>query len=431
MMLRPTWQTSAFVCFIAAATAWVSCRPINLNPRDRRGSTGSRTSSTRGKAPPKAEHHDEDYVVGRKVRAHHYLLHQSLLIDAAVAHYTSRTPEAQQEAKKIASLSTLTSRVYVFGDRMLLMAPESSPAADLRIVLAFDRGTATAFDGKKWAYTVPIEQFADLVDFSPPSHRAVTNSQWVNKPHPVEMKSCSIPCSNTCPVDCVLPNPQRRGLLTSYLSMSANFSIEISRAQELPFSLQSRLELTTQAGNRSGHSASPLYALVLPHFVGNHIGSSIEALARAGGIPTRWRVRYTNQRNRHNHAPTLAATLVDHGPMSIPLNHFAIVRPGVRSGHRLPRLQRSGVQVLSQEPLKRLRPTSTSERIETLVVANPSLQAALVYIDGMLLGWVAPENTFRFHGIPRGFYRLYALAPSGAKSWGPRDTFVGGTFSLE
>ena len=57
-----------------------------------------------------------------------------------------------------------------------------------------------------------------------------------------------------------------------------------------------------------------------------------------------------------------------------------------------------------------------------LTINNKTSFRALVYVDGVYWGWVSPERSFTFSGIPKGDRLLYADTQYKEFFWGPQPT---------
>ena len=93
----------------------------------------------------------------------------------------------------------------------------------------------------------------------------------------------------------------------------------------------------------------------------------------------------------------------------------------------VPTPTRPGFQAVPAGELMALRATAGAS---VLTIDNRSSRAALIYLDGVLLGWTAAYREFRFHCPAPGFYRVYATSPTGAAYWGPFDMYLPGTRTL-
>jgi len=65
-----------------------------------------------------------------------------------------------------------------------------------------------------------------------------------------------------------------------------------------------------------------------------------------------------------------------------------------------------------------------------LRIRNRTPFICIVYIYGRRVGWLKPFRTGLIRGLRRGFHRIYAHSRWGSFYWGPRSTWVPGTWSL-
>jgi hypothetical protein len=54
-----------------------------------------------------------------------------------------------------------------------------------------------------------------------------------------------------------------------------------------------------------------------------------------------------------------------------------------------------------------------------LKVANRTPYRVLVHLDGVYWGWVSPQRSFTFKGVPAGKLLAYATTQYGEAFWGP------------
>ena len=62
-----------------------------------------------------------------------------------------------------------------------------------------------------------------------------------------------------------------------------------------------------------------------------------------------------------------------------------------------------------------------------LTIHNKTSFRTLVYVDGVYWGWVSPERSFTFSGLPKGDRLLYADTQYKEFFWGPQPTKCEGT----
>jgi hypothetical protein len=65
-----------------------------------------------------------------------------------------------------------------------------------------------------------------------------------------------------------------------------------------------------------------------------------------------------------------------------------------------------------------------------LRVRNLSQRFVFVVLDGFRLGSVPAGNTYQFQHMPPGYYRAAAYTPWFTGSWGPRDLYLPGTWTI-
>lgn len=96
----------------------------------------------------------------------------------------------------------------------------------------------------------------------------------------------------------------------------------------------------------------------------------------------------------------------------------------------LPVVNRQEVPTESMRKLRPAEPKDTNKLPGRLQARNLTRRRLFVLIDGFRIGSVAPGQTFVFRHMPPGYYRLAARSPLGIRSWGPRDLYLPGTWTL-
>lgn len=66
-----------------------------------------------------------------------------------------------------------------------------------------------------------------------------------------------------------------------------------------------------------------------------------------------------------------------------------------------------------------------------LTVNNRTSFRALIYVDGVYWGWVSPERTFTFTGLPKGDRLIYADTQYKEFFWGPQPVKCEATASWD
>ncbi len=65
-----------------------------------------------------------------------------------------------------------------------------------------------------------------------------------------------------------------------------------------------------------------------------------------------------------------------------------------------------------------------------LQINNQSPFMVILYVGEVRVGFIHPYRSAFIRGLPAGYHKLYAHSQYGTTSWGPRDTWVPGTWNL-
>jgi hypothetical protein len=352
---------------------------------------------------------DPEYRSQDEVFARHLEWHERLLWDAPLAF-------ARLEARQRAILgqlredSIIHSRIYVLGPRALVIPPARHPAGSLELLIALDRAELVVFTRDHWAHRLPLARLPDVIDRSSRSERGAFT---VDNPGE-HTQSVLRPWPGGAPLQ-VSRHPQR-------------LSYKYRSAQEPgAWSIRTDVEVLTRSAPERSPTDALIYALVLPQLQTRQGRLVAESLAQMIGTPLAWTRNVTNESFTGAPRARIRARLSERGWVEMPTRRFSILRDGFRSAGRLGPPPQSGEQLVAPEKLRSLRKGKDAHR---LTVDNHSSTAALVFVDGALVGWVAPRKKFAIAGLRAGYYRIHAVAPSGIRAWGPFDSYIPGTVRL-
>ncbi len=339
----------------------------------------------------------------------------------------ARLTEAQ--LKRLTGLqrqSAQVSEVMVAGNRLLWSLPAAHPLGALKLVLVDDnQGRLVALDpvGHK-KYELHASRLPDLLEGGTQARRSRHSMTLEpDAAHPVRDKDSAL-------------------LHHRMLKMEA-WSAQIGLRQASgprgirEADLRIKAKLWTAAGPAKLPHRESLLSLALPLLLGQRGLPLLEYLSHRMGRPLLgWELSITGEvRGRANSIPAVERTTVlDRGWLRVPLCQLSTTRPAYKATPGEPGFSAAGKQLIPPEELTGLRTATAASKdpgpAGPLTVDNHTPAVAMVYVDGMLLGWVAPHRKHSFKGFTRGFYRVYARSPLGTESWGPFDTYVPGPVVL-
>ena len=316
----------------------------------------------------------------------------------------------------------LTYRVDALADRVRVQLPAEHPGGALALLLcdADDSLTVLSRSGKGFA-ALERTRFGDVLDGGRASRRSGLTVRLPGDdavPAPGAEQERSAPLLSPAP-----------GVLAQQLRVRLALDHHPDPEQPSRWPVRVQLDLLVrEAPRRLPPPPMPLLHLALPMLQGGRPAQSLESITwAADGAPLlAWRRTVHNDARPAEVAPTFVATVRDHGHVHVPRAAMQRRPPGYREQPTLPESGDAGRQLLAGDALRGLRGGSPGQ----LKVRNRSGSAALIYLDGALLGWVGAGRELGFDGVPAGFYRLYAVSPTGVRAWGPRDMYVPGPLTL-
>jgi len=380
-----------------------------------------------GATPDRGAADSREYPCDTFGLARSYTLRQELVGDAALGSFARLTKEGRAALKRLRAGSALVSEVRVAGNRLLWSLSPNHPLGPLKLVLVDgnpgravvsdgDQGRLVVLDGStRKKYEISLGRLPDLLEGSSRTKRTRHTLTLEQGPAPTP------PFPTLAPV--------------ALETLSARVSLRKSSASggRLVSDLGLYVRLYLAAGPRQLPHREPLLALALPQLLDSRGAGLMEILAHAAGRPLLgWSVKVTTpgsspSDSARSAVPEERTTLLARGWLRIPLCRLSTVRPAYTDAGADPSLSSAGKQRIKADDLKDLRPTAPAG---PLTVENRSPTAAMIYLDGALLGWVAPFKKHSFKGIPAGFYRVYARTPLGTRAWGPWDVYVPGPVVL-
>ncbi|MCC6746339.1 MAG: hypothetical protein IT371_01690 [Deltaproteobacteria bacterium] len=351
---------------------------------------------------------DERYTTGRSVTARRYLLDTTLEV-SGIGGFARLTGPQKEQLARLGARQVATTEVLALGERMLVRLPEDHPAGPLELLLADDADDLTVFAPGNVTQTLSRERLPDLLDGSEASAR----SELQLEP-PAEEQADAFPAR------AALSTPIRVDLPLKYRPPGRH-------AGSWSVRLALRLEGRDAAGRGPTPSAAPLLHLALPLLQDFEGLPVLDTLAQGVGEPLGWQLTVENATARPGRAPTYRTRVREASWVKVPLRRFSRERPGYETAMRPLKPRRAGMQRLRGKELSPLRAGAPGGPLR---VRNLSPFAAWLYLDGLRLGWVAPESDFSFAEVPAGYYRLYAVTSTGVRAWGPVDLYVPGGWTL-
>jgi len=329
----------------------------------------------------------------------------------------ARLSKSQQEAlARLIRRSETHHKLKVADGRALITMPRTLAPLRTRpqeLLLAEDLGRLVIFSPqRKLRFSLPLRRLPDVLDGVARSRRndfKVT----LGGPPAVGAKGLPVP----------------RGIKVTTFSASLSFNYYPDRKTHKPQPVEQHLSVALRdAPTRLPFYAPPLL-LALPLLQSPAGLPALESLAFAmGRPPLSWAVTTINQARAGAVGPTVVTRVYDQGHIRVPRCELGETRKDYRDARTLLRPQGLGLQRFRPRELAGLRASKASGSLD---VRNHSTSVAYIHVDGVLLGWVAPDGgKMSFKGLPAGFYRIYARSPLGIRTWGPFDMYVPGPLTL-
>lgn len=356
---------------------------------------------------------DPDFQREGTIHARHYRIVTQLAMPE-IAPFAQLAPPA---AAKLAALQQASRRsvdLYALAERALVVLAEDDPGGPLELLLCDDLDRLVVVDvQRKRSASLPRERFPDVLDLSRESQRSGFTAA-LQPARPLE------------PAPQAAAEPPRRRVRTATHLAKITFDYRPPGLRTSAWSM--RLDLRATAEDEPGlhHALHPLYHLALPSLHGALGLQLIESLTFATPRPLRWTRTLLNE-TTGGPAVQDQSDVLDLGWAVLPLARFAAERAGYSAQATMWAAARDGRQLLPRAKLAGLRDSAGSAALR---VSNHSPLAALIYVDGVLVGWVAPGGELALEGFSAGFYRVFGVTPTGIRSWGPDDIYLPGPLRL-
>ncbi len=359
---------------------------------------------------PPATEQDPAYEGPGQIFARHVMLSTTLQRGNATR-FARLMPRQQQLLRSLTSRPDWQLTIIEAAGRMLITFPQSHPYAGLELLLAQDQDQLVLFaPARKLRHVMPLSRLPDLLDGVSPSHRG-----------DFELNQKSVPIS---------PQDRLRLGATKHAALEAQLSLRYFPSVDKPTNWPIRMALRVESPERIAPPAliHPLLPLALPLLQSWRGQGVLETITLACGAPSGWSLSVTNE-NKSSRIPlTFVTKVMELGYIRIPLARLSMLRPRFQTAPQ--------TTILSAEPghqndyAQNLPALRDSKKRGSLTVHNPTKTLVYIYADGVLLGWVRPGGKMSFENIPEGFFRIFAISPTGLRSWGPLDSYIPGPVTL-
>ncbi len=281
----------------------------------------------------------------------------------------------------------------------------------LELLLALDQDQLVLFaPPRKLRHAMPLSRLPDLLDGVAPSHRG--DFELDQKPAPDS------------------PRDRLRLGATKHAALEAQLSLRYFPSENKPTNWPIRMALRVESPVRIEPPARihPLLPLALPLLQSWRGQGVLETITLACGAPSGWSLSVTNENKASRIPLTFVTQITERGYTGIPLARLSSLRPQFQTAPL--------TTILSAEPghqnkyAQNLQGLRDSKKMGSLTVHNPTKTLVYIYADGVLLGWVGPGGKMSFKNIPEGFFRIFAISPTGLRSWGPLDSYIPGPVTL-
>jgi hypothetical protein len=327
---------------------------------------------------------------------------------ARVGPFARLSPAQRAISDRLVRESVLVTEVDARGGRALVRLSRHHPLGPVDLLLAEDRDRLFVFvPESKLSFSQPLERLHDVLD----GHVGARCDDFKGELERVTGSRSGNQCAGGLNV-----------------ALSYRYLPDANRPRG--WSIRHRFNLTFRDSPRSFYSVfqQPLLHVALPTLQSLRGRLVLESLGFRSGEPLSWISTIENQGRPAGVKPTFHVAVERHGWVRVPVEHLSVARRRYRPGHTpLPSPRADGLQ---RVPAPRLAGLRSGKQKGELIIANRSTFAALVFVDGAMLGWVAPGRRFAFKGLPAGYYRAYAVSPTGVRYWGPKDLYVPGPWTL-
>lgn len=367
------------------------------------------------RAKPKQAPTDPDFTCKAFFWARSYSL-VSRLAPGRWASYARLSRSQQKALDRLIRRSEVRHTLKVADGRVLVTMPRTlSPprTRPLELLLAEDLDRLVLFSPqRKLRFALPLSRLPDVLDGTARSRRAGFE---------LILDAPSAGAAVKLPVPA--------GLATSTLTARVSLSYFPDRKAHRPVPMVQTISVALPDDASRLPWYPPTLLLALPLLQSPAGLPALESLAFAmGRPPLSWSITTADQSRPREAQPTVVTQVFDQGYVRVPRCELAQHRKDYRDARTLLHPPAQGLQRFKATDLAGLRGTRAAGPLQ---VTNHSASTAYVYVDGALLGWVAPGAKTSFTSLPAGYYRLYARSPLGVRAWGPRDVHVPGPLTLE
>ncbi|MBW2734237.1 MAG: hypothetical protein JRH20_17755 [Deltaproteobacteria bacterium] len=313
----------------------------------------------------------------------------------------------------LVAASTQQSKIFAAEGRLLILPPKNHPAAGLELLLdsGENRLDVRLPDGR--IVRLLASALVDVLDRALPSKRGLGEDPMhggIPQLH-VQATNTDRALGEQWKIDAPLRFHRR--------DLAAPWSLRVH------VTLSAATTSKTAAPSSTAPSITPLCPLILPLILG--VDEIPAGLTLCPGRVQGWKIALENS-DRESRASACFETSVDEHGWGKPSESVKPFKGRVDKAWRVSGPDTPGAQHLDAKALAAIRPSGPTG---TLTVDNRSRVAALVYLEGALLGWVAAGRKMHFKGVPHSFFQVFATAPSGVRAWGPKALYVPGTLTLD
>jgi hypothetical protein len=398
-------------CGLTIALACAGCRPRAVSP-----------AGAGGAGEPVRDPFCDD-AGPASVHVHRQLL-RGWLAPGRWGSFARLEPAQKRELAQLAEQPELALVVEQHGPRVAVTLPSAHPAGPAMLLLASDVDALVVFLPERGLRTsLPRERLPDVIDATTLTSDRTSFELELDPPRPQD-EGAEARLKAEAAALSPLPGPRRRA---ARALGGLRHQPHAARPRTWPLRLALRPIVRDELPPSLPAPANGALHLALPLLEGGDGLELLDRLAERAGTPRELELEVASDAHGAGAGPRLRLAFEDQGWRRVPRAGLCLARAGHRDVRGMPRREGRGRQLLAPALLGRLRATRPAG---PLSVANRGAHAALVYLDGALLGWVAADAELAFQGIPEGYYRVYARTPSGARAWGPFEIYVPGPLTL-
>jgi len=347
---------------------------------------------------------------------HHWTVTQRLE-STPILGFARLDDRARRVIQKLIRSSSISTEVRASGGRVLLSLDRRHPAGPAELLLCEDLDQLVVLrPDRRQTHTLPLGRLPDVLDL----HESSTRADFDIDDKQTGQEAAEAPTA---------PRIEHRWpwrTRTHDDTILYRYTPQPGRATSWPIRQPFTVTYLDQPRPFYAIFDQPLLHVALPLLQTPRGVLLLESLAWRTGTPLAWTTTVRNEGKPGGVPPTFHATVDDHGWVRGAPDQLVANRAGYHTVRALTGAG-EGLQIVPPPSLAGLRQRPSTGKLS---IENRARRAAWIYVDGFLVGWVGPRRQLAVQGLPDGHYRIYAVSPTGVRSWGPMDVYVPGPLTL-